>query len=78
MDSVVGSGSTFRICLPAGSATASMNAAEPELAPSRGGDETILLVEDEEMVRIMIRDTLQDAGYTVLEARQGDQALKLI
>jgi two-component system cell cycle sensor histidine kinase/response regulator CckA len=39
------------------------------------GDETILLVEDDERVRDLTRRILQDQGYTVLEARDGQEAL---
>lgn len=41
------------------------------------GTETILLVEDEVMVRELIRDTLQESGYVVLEACNAEEALQL-
>jgi hypothetical protein len=41
------------------------------------GQETILLVEDQEEVRDLTRDILQMCGYTVLEARNGAEALQL-
>ena len=44
---------------------------------ARGGDETILLVEDEAVVRDLILTILQEQGYTMLEAQQGDEALAL-
>jgi two-component system, cell cycle sensor histidine kinase and response regulator CckA len=40
-------------------------------------DETVLLAEDEDAVRNMLRLVLQRAGYQVLEARSGKQALRL-
>ncbi len=43
-------------------------------APS--GSETILLVEDDDAVRTMIREFLESKGYTVLEARNGDEAIQ--
>ena len=45
---------------------------------TRLGKETILLVEDEEPVRNLLRDTLEEAGYTVLEAPDGGEALALL
>ena len=40
------------------------------------GSETLLLVEDEEIVRSLIREILESHGYRVLEARQGSEALR--
>ncbi len=75
--SKVGQGTTFQVCLPA-----SEEKLPPEpaaLAPPqpRGGSETILLVEDEEPVRALVRIVLEKAGYRVLEAPNGKAALEL-
>lgn len=45
------------------------------MADVRGGDETILLVEDELALRRLIRQRLEILGYTVLRARNGKEAL---
>ena len=45
----------------------------PAVAPR--GHETILLVEDEELVRVLARDVLRKNGYTVLEAHDGADAM---
>jgi two-component system, cell cycle sensor histidine kinase and response regulator CckA len=74
--SEVGQGTTFRIYLPRVE-----DAIEP-LVPARpmqsvGGSETVLLVEDESSVRQLVRETLQAGGYRVLEAEDGEAALKV-
>jgi two-component system cell cycle sensor histidine kinase/response regulator CckA len=72
-----GQGTTFKIYLPANQ-TQPEGPAAPKTQPvSRGGHETILLVEDEDMVRDLVRIALQAKGYTVLEAGDGGQALSL-
>ena len=42
-----------------------------------GGSETVLLVEDEESVRQLVRETLQSKGYKILEAAHADAALQI-
>src|SRR5207302_10079582 len=41
------------------------------------GNETVLLVEDEESVRQLVRETLESRGYKVIEAENGEEALKI-
>ena len=53
-----------------------MTAPEPE-GLARGGNETILLVDDEEFIRELGVDVLGRAGYTVLTANNGENALEL-
>jgi two-component system cell cycle sensor histidine kinase/response regulator CckA len=43
-----------------------------------GGSETVLLVEDEESVRQLVRETLESKGYKVLEADNGEAALRIV
>jgi DNA-binding NtrC family response regulator len=43
-----------------------------------GGSETILLVEDAESLRVMIREMLEGAGYTVLESSDPEEALRRV
>jgi len=70
-------GTTFRIYLPR--VEGALETAGPVgLSPSHsGGSETVLLVEDEESVRQLVRETLESKGYKVLEADNGDAALQI-
>jgi signal transduction histidine kinase len=74
--SVEGGGTTFRIYLPEidSATTGAMSPVAPAEAHHAGG-ETILLVEDAEAVRNVVRRALMKAGYTVLEAANGPQAI---
>jgi nitrogen-specific signal transduction histidine kinase len=72
--SEVGVGTTFKILLPAAEA-AVPSSKELRLEP-RGG-ETILLVEDEPAVRRLARLSLEAHGYTVLEAGNGPEAIRV-
>jgi len=77
VDSEVGVGSTFRVFLPACPA-AEERAAEPAATQTlTGGHETILLAEDDELVRKLTETVLTGAGYQVLSAADGDEALRL-
>jgi signal transduction histidine kinase/ActR/RegA family two-component response regulator len=76
VDSEPGQGTTFRIYLPRLEAAVTVDRSVRPAAAA-GGTETILLVEDEEGVRELARDILRASGYTVLEARNGAEALLL-
>jgi CheY-like chemotaxis protein len=73
VQSAPGRGSRFAIELPRATAAAAPAPAE-SCAPTKGGA-TILLVEDEEKVRDLTRLALERWGYTVLVARDGQEAL---
>jgi two-component system cell cycle sensor histidine kinase/response regulator CckA len=70
-------GTTFKIYLPR--IEEAVKRYRPKAGPaiSPGGSETILLVEDEEAVRTIVSKILQNKGYTVLEAHQGNEALQI-
>jgi two-component system cell cycle sensor histidine kinase/response regulator CckA len=75
--SELGQGTTFKIYLPARGIDAAGTLASQTQPAMPRGHETILLVEDEDMVRDLVRTVLQGSGYTILEARQGGEALSL-
>lgn len=77
VSSRVGVGTTFEIFLPAIAAPANVIAIPSVEAPVCGGGEKILLVEDDESVRLMSRRTLENFGYRVVEAASGRKALEL-
>jgi two-component system cell cycle sensor histidine kinase/response regulator CckA len=73
-----GKGSIFKIYLPRVEAAPEVE--EKRVLPERElrGHETILLVEDEELVRTMLSEALRRYGYQVLEATQGSEAISLL
>jgi two-component system cell cycle sensor histidine kinase/response regulator CckA len=81
-DSRPGLGATFTIYLPVHAASGDAPAPIPTPTRTRGGDMwgtgTILLVEDEAMVRAVAERALARQGYTVLAAENGEAALELI
>lgn len=73
----LGQGTIFKVFIPVAQglqAPAPRNA--PEAQPSRG-NETILLVEDDEAVRSLTRRVLESFGYRVIQAESGSEALDL-
>ncbi len=81
-ESEVGKGATFRIYLPlhenAAPATGPAATAAPERPRDLTGKGTILLVEDEDAVRLFASRALKNKGYNVLEASSGEQALDIV
>jgi len=78
LSSTVGVGTTVELWLP-------LSQTSPELAPSRQPADagpavpgTVLLVDDEEIVRESTADMLVDLGYAVVQAASADEALKLL
>ncbi|MCB0061955.1 MAG: PAS domain-containing protein [Caldilineaceae bacterium] len=78
VQSEVNQGTTFRIYFPALPQTMSEYlASTDDVEPAPRGVETILLVEDEEHIRSLAHAALQEAGYTVIPAANGEEALAL-
>jgi len=71
-----GQGATFDVYLPR--VEEELEGLPAPLEPSPlFGFETVLLVEDEDVVRELVRELLEGHGYTVLEARNGEEAVRL-
>lgn len=77
VESEPGHGATFRIYLPRADKKPSVVEPRPKTTETRGGNETVLLVEDEAPVRSMARQILQMNSYNVLEASSGPEALRM-
>jgi CheY-like chemotaxis protein len=75
--SEMGDGTSFRIYLPRVEDPAEHSGPVKNPAAAAGGSETVLLVEDEESVRQLVRDTLAGKGYKVIEAPNGEAGLKV-
>jgi len=75
--SEVGKGTCFKIYLPRVDQPVEGVGAKQPLAEAPRGTETILLAEDEQDVRELAREFLESGGYTVIEATNGQDALRL-
>ena len=80
VDSAIGTGTEFMILLPISTTESESNEGGNSGSIQKtvaGNNETILVVEDEETIRHLIRDTLAKRGYTVLEAATPSAGIKL-
>src|SRR5262249_54102837 len=79
LTSQVGVGTTFKLFLPKSTKSLDASSEEPAAPPDQlsGHKETILLVEDEPMLRELAKLILKDYRYRVLEAGNGVEALKV-
>jgi signal transduction histidine kinase/CheY-like chemotaxis protein len=75
--SAPGAGATFTILLPLPAGPGAQPAAEGAAEPAPVGTETILVAEDEPLVRKVIRTALERAGYQILEAANGAEAAEV-
>jgi CheY-like chemotaxis protein len=72
-----GEGTTIKLYLPRSTAAVAWTA--PVLVtPENGGGETVLVVEDDEAVRVAVTDMLAELGYSVLRAENAEQALAIL
>lgn len=79
VESTLGKGTSFSIYLPTVEHTPLTTQKEPEAEPvTQKGTETILLVEDDQDLRELMQEVLQDCGYTVMSVSNGQEALDLL
>jgi two-component system, cell cycle sensor histidine kinase and response regulator CckA len=77
VSSEVNKGTTFRIYFPALAGASIPKKTAPIVSQFARGTETILVVEDEPPVRLLVNNLLQRCGYNVLQAESGVAALKV-
>ena len=77
VSSEVDRGTTFTVLLPRAAGISEAPDREIEMSPAPRGDETVLVVEDEALVRKLAARVLTNQGYRVLEAADGPGALEL-
>ncbi len=77
VDSEKGKGTTFKIYLPMIKRKQTDKEKDSLQAKNKMGNETILVVEDEFMVRELVCDSLRTNGYTILEASNGNEAIEI-
>jgi two-component system, cell cycle sensor histidine kinase and response regulator CckA len=75
VDSEVGVGTTFSIYFPRSANACVTSERDDEAANPPSGSETILLVEDEEILRELVVQVLENLGYRVLDASDGIEAM---
>jgi two-component system, cell cycle sensor histidine kinase and response regulator CckA len=71
-------GTTFRLYLPRSDVPGKATAAQSEVRPVVGGEETVLVVEDNAQLRQVTEQQLIELGYRVLEAEGADAALAIV
>jgi two-component system cell cycle sensor histidine kinase/response regulator CckA len=76
-DSQLGVGSRFSVFLPH-SQRAEAERGDARARPVRSGHGTVLVADDEDLVRGAVSNILRSAGYTVLDARDGLEALEIL
>jgi PAS domain S-box-containing protein len=76
IDSEPGRGTTITLVFPLSAETTGPAAGAEKAAPARGGSETILVAEDDAVLRDITRSALEEFGYRVLEAADGVEAVE--
>jgi CheY-like chemotaxis protein len=77
VESLLGKGTSFQIYLPRHTGQPAAEEQKPDSAENLRGSESILLVEDSEPLRRLAQVNLESAGFHVLSARSGEEALEI-
>ncbi|HEY4100403.1 MAG TPA: PAS domain S-box protein [Gemmatimonadales bacterium] len=79
VESELGHGTTVRLVFPGAAGAANVaSVAATDSKPDYRGHETVLIVDDEEMLRRVAKRILESRGYTVIVAEDGEAALRLL
>jgi PAS domain S-box-containing protein len=78
IESQEGEGTAFRLYLPLAQGIVEARTAAPSREAATGAGETVLVIEDDSAVRLIISDVLRELGYACIEAGDGQAALPML